>query len=599
MRKSSFGTLSVFQRHGRSLAPEVAQLWWMLIGLDPRRWPDYASQSLAELVQMARSIEKDALRGHINQDMRRLGLVLGDGPDVPRCVRMSLFIKKIRSTSQARSQAAVDEFLEIETSMRKRIRISRSLLHALNAIMREWLDDLDMSELPYTHGPGTTSEAQTELAGKYAALGTNSRLRRVFGDDMVVNQPEFVEAARLITVPKTVLVDRTICAEPATHMFYQKGQQIRLYDYICDHPYLRRHLPLRNQTRNRELAHKGSAQAWLAEHGIFVGNYATIDLKAASDYLSWYVVKHVFRNTVLARHLWATRSSAVILPRLGRLELKKFAPMGSALCFPIQSLVYAAVVEHVRRTSGLHLRPNDWAVFGDDIVCHTELSHNVMSILEHLGLKVNLEKSFTGSQLFRESCGGFYYDGDEIPALLCKEPQIRSQKQVSYFLDLGSQISRVDPLLGIWILGEAHARLPLGIQPYLRMGPEVSDVAFDQRRYSPSELQGRSKWSKAYQRRRYSQISYVRVSDESLTGTEEMRYIHTLLRYRRRSQIDYCSKRFEQLYREPKFRIGLSCLSLCDMIEFTLTEYGATDTQFAHHSPPQKGSMWKWRVSWV
>lgn len=57
------------------------------------------------------------------------------------------------------------------------------------------------------------------------------------------------------------------------------------------------------------------------------------------------------------------------------------------------------------------------AVYGDDICVDHRLTPIVMSILSRLGFTVNAEKSFTGSQTFRESCGKFYQDGIDVTPL--------------------------------------------------------------------------------------------------------------------------------------------------------------------------------------
>jgi hypothetical protein len=59
----------------------------------------------------------------------------------------------------------------------------------------------------------------------------------------------------------------------------------------------------------------------------------------------------------------------------------------------------------------------DLAVYGDDICIDSRLTAVLMSILDRLGFVVNRHKSFTGSQSFRESCGGYYLDGADVTPL--------------------------------------------------------------------------------------------------------------------------------------------------------------------------------------
>jgi hypothetical protein len=98
----------------------------------------------------------------------------------------------------------------------------------------------------------------------------------------------------------------------------------------------------------------------------------------------------------------------VKMPKI--VELNKFATMGSALTFPVQSVVFfvltAAAVVYSRG-----LRPTDWAlacgsvqVYGDDIVVPVDALDSLRALLSAVGLKVNVSKTFSGRN-FREACG--------------------------------------------------------------------------------------------------------------------------------------------------------------------------------------------------
>lgn len=99
--------------------------------------------------------------------------------------------------------------------------------------------------------------------------------------------------------------------------------------------------------------------------------------------------------------------------------VEKFAPMGSALCFPIQTLIFSCVIEvAARRARAATSFHNDvWRVFGDDIIVPDVLFRDVAEMLSELGFVLNRAKSFAFPARFRESCGGEGYDGINVSPL--------------------------------------------------------------------------------------------------------------------------------------------------------------------------------------
>jgi len=136
--------------------------------------------------------------------------------------------------------------------------------------------------------------------------------------------------------------------------------------------------------------------------------YATVDLKDASDRVSLKLVRRVFKSSSkLLECLEALRSTSTMLPDGSLLSLEKFAPMGSALCFPVEAYVFwcimvAAAVLH----TGLPLVTVGHSIFvyGDDIVIPSTWVECCTNALERFGLIVNRSKTFVNG-FFRESCG--------------------------------------------------------------------------------------------------------------------------------------------------------------------------------------------------
>jgi len=137
-------------------------------------------------------------------------------------------------------------------------------------------------------------------------------------------------------------------------------------------------------------------------------------MKEASDRVSCALVKFLFPD-YWVRSLFATRSLATRLPDGTIVPLLKFAPMGSACCFPVEAICFWSIsiaameiecgtLNHLFSLSP-HRQPHvNVAVFGDDLIVPTRCYESVVEWLEKVGLKVNLHKSFTRGP-FRESCG--------------------------------------------------------------------------------------------------------------------------------------------------------------------------------------------------
>lgn len=178
----------------------------------------------------------------------------------------------------------------------------------------------------------------------------------------------------------------------------------------------------------------------------FQSRYATIDLSNASDSVSWRLVKQLCKRIPLLRYLYGSRSNCTMLNGIIH-HFDKFAPMGSALCFPIESVLFASVVElahrkHYGQASQGHL--SGCSVYGDDIIVPAELYQLVVDILESLGFMVNVAKSFSSGPYY-ESCGVEYLYGMRIntirhPRCLLGIPGQTSPEQVDVITDLANSL---------------------------------------------------------------------------------------------------------------------------------------------------------------
>lgn len=295
----------------------------------------------------------------------------------------------------------------------------RALIADLNAIMQEWFADFTFADLRPKHGPHSVAEYDGRYIGtaaKYAAFKTDARLEyflKKLGLDLCDFIPASMQFAYqigidwrqsvLVLVPKSMVTNRMISKEPAVLQYFQQGIRECIRTYVRKHPFLRTVIDFEDQQKSANLAKLGS---------IF-GEYATIDLSAASDSVTLDLVKQLFCKTPLLCGLIATRSDSTLLPDGHSLRLRKFAPMGSAVCFDIETLVFSVVCEYARRKTNSKAK---FRVFGDDIVVPRRYEGLVTSTLERLHFRVNRAKSFGTTQLlnFREACGGEYFNGDSV-----------------------------------------------------------------------------------------------------------------------------------------------------------------------------------------
>jgi hypothetical protein len=218
--------------------------------------------------------------------------------------------------------------------------------------------------------------------------------------------------AKVLFVPKDSRGPRVISCEPVTLQYLQQGIMAQLVSRLESCPLTKGRVNFRDQTVNQRYAYLGSLPYYKDGRGYWV----TLDMKDASDRVSVALVKRLFSKTHILPWLLSTRSKATRLPDGTVRELKKFAPMGSAVCFPVEALIFwalavAVLVHHVGLplTEALPLVK----VYGDDIICRSEDYAALLQYFPYVGLKFNDSKCcITG--LFRESCGLDVYNGVQV-----------------------------------------------------------------------------------------------------------------------------------------------------------------------------------------
>jgi len=100
-------------------------------------------------------------------------------------------------------------------------------------------------------------------------------------------------------------------------------------------------------------------------------------------------------------------------------ELHMISSMGNGFTFPLQTMIFAAVVIVAYQLHGMHYAFRrsrsktglvNIGVFGDDIIVDRKVYDYVVQKLPLFGFSVNVDKSFNAGY-FRESCGKDYWQG--------------------------------------------------------------------------------------------------------------------------------------------------------------------------------------------
>lgn len=229
--------------------------------------------------------------------------------------------------------------------------------------------------------------------------------RAMRGSGTTVLEP----VSKIALVPKDSRGPRIIAEEPLEVQYIQQGMRVLMTEWIETHAPTAGYVNFTDQTVNQKLALQSS----------LTGDWATLDMKDASDLVSVDLVKMIFRlKPGLLSALLACRTQFTRFPDSQEMRLKKFAGMGAATCFPVEALVFWSI-SVAAIAKDLNVDPSLCTslvyVYGDDIIIPFYAYDVVTEELEAAGLRVNRDKSFVRGH-FRESCGVDAYFGENVTA---------------------------------------------------------------------------------------------------------------------------------------------------------------------------------------
>jgi hypothetical protein len=456
---------------------------------------------------------------------QKSGDSVGDYVDSIESVRqICLAFKKIEiECTHSRVQSALTSYVSVEQAFETFSVSEEDYASFTSVSFMLWSDLIRtsvVSDLRPRHGPGATAE---RVSGnqKFVWQFWNDRLEPYFpvvGNAYPLGIPtdslEFEKLTivsqddelpvRVTPVPKTLKGPRIIAIEPACMQYVQQGIRDDLYGRLESFRYTAGHVNFRDQSVNQKLAVLSSID----------GRLATIDLSDASDRVPRSLALEMFSsNPDFMDAIDACRTTKAQLPDgtiIG--PLRKFASMGSALCFPVEAMYFYTICI-VALLKGMHLPETpgnvfsvsrDVYVYGDDIIVPSAYAIVVLDHLRKYNCKVNSAKTFW-SGCFRESCGVDSFAGYEVtPTYITQEiPENKQQaSRIISWVAAGNHFYK----RGYWRTAQlifSKVERIVGYLPYVSDDSEVlGRISF-----LPSRITERwnlkilpSRWNERYQR---------------------------------------------------------------------------------------------------
>lgn len=291
--------------------------------------------------------------------------------------QVARFFKKPKlPCSRSRNAQAVEHFLAVEGELRMmtpQIERKDNVLDKISGIIwAQVFPELDFLSLVCHHGPGVTANrdlanarnrisqwyTRSELTYPsdlhcYPNYGVAAEYGRYGAGTGSAKELKYLDVrdespVRVVFVPKTQTAPRVIAIEPANVQFMQQSLKDYVYPVLEQHRLTRHSIRFTRQDVNQSLAYRSSIDKRLA----------TLDLKDASDRVHLHLVQRIFKTSGLLEYLEDSRSLHATLPNGTNIVLSKFASMGSAMCFPVEAMVFYTLIQ-----SAMHIldggRPRD------------------------------------------------------------------------------------------------------------------------------------------------------------------------------------------------------------------------------------------------
>lgn len=382
--------------------------------------------------------------------------------------QISYTFKKLETAySSEKLEKAISNYLEDEQSIRS-FSITPEAEEEFSSVCHAtWdtvLNAIRVRETVPRHGPGATA-GHTSGNQKYANCTWHYRLEPFFPfygnathSESVIDDWRESESSidsvdvedelpvQVVFVPKTGKGPRTIAMEPVCMQYTQQALSKALISAIEKSKICSGHVNFTDQSINRSLAIGASVDRSLS----------TLDLSSASDRVPWSLVKRMLSSS--QDFLGATDACRSRRAQINGdlIDLHKFASMGSALCFPIESMYFFTLCtlallrkQHLPPTVGnCYAVTRSVYVYGDDLIVPTRDVDAIVATLQEFNCKVNVDKSFWKGY-FRESCGMDAYLGYEVTPTYVRQA-VPTNRRMSKHLISWNKSSNLFYKKGYW-----------------------------------------------------------------------------------------------------------------------------------------------------
>jgi len=278
--------------------------------------------------------------------------------------------------------------------------LHHAIIRKIGSVLREF-DPEEMVDLS-NWGPGVSLDirgSDTSSVKKFQCeIGTTRPLHDLMSGLYAAAYPSWTlpnqkihAGNKIVTVPKTFKIDRTIAIEPGLNIWFQKGIGRMIRKRL-----LRSGVDLSSQTRNQLLAREGSKNNELA----------TVDFSSASDTIAYSTVKELlppqwFKVMDIMRSPLGSLDGKIV-------KYEKFSSMGNGFTFELETLIFFAIAHAC--VERLRLDCSKISVFGDDVIIPSDAYPLFQKTCAFYGFSVNDQKSFSSGP-FRESCGAHWFMG--------------------------------------------------------------------------------------------------------------------------------------------------------------------------------------------
>lgn len=421
----------------------------------------------------------------------------------------------LQDVSWVEEQALLD-YSELELQMKSWV-YPDTTLDCLRYIVTNWFDGFSLDDCAPDFSNGATSEVKRGR-GVAAKVAQGRRTPELLAADAMISfgspyygvDPTYRPTAVGRFVPKGIDKKRFISMEPTVNQYYQYALFKGFDSWFKSHPHMR--IDLEDQEKSRRLCLSGSAN----------GKYSTIDLSSASDTVTWTLVQELFRDKPeVLRYLRLVRTPTVDLYGT-RIEMEKYAPMGSSLCFPIECIVFASIASYACHLCGI---PQNFRVYGDDIVIDSQAYLTCLDLLEDLHFIPNREKSYGPYSCFLEACGMEGYQGfDVTPCRLSRRYDIiklrtgKSPQQLEGSIEFANRL---------YAYGFFKARRAL-VADILQVYPAVPFSVDPERGIyhpCPDNQHLHRRWNAGLQR---AEVRILTTRTETAPGPSDIRFLRTL-----------------------------------------------------------------------